>query len=119
MWISVRDTCLCSSRVKLKTLGHKVNTANIVAVGIVLDGDHGGLQLLVGDGHLLDAVPSPALLDLDDLPVPGELVGDLPHPRHPHVGELDGVVAVPVRHNGLWWSRCKTMVLKKKINDTN
>ena len=106
---------LASSRVKLKTLGNKVNTTNIVTVGVVLDGDHSRVQLLIGHGHLLDAVPSSALLDLDDLSVSGELVGDLPHARHTHVGELDGVVAVPVRHDVLGRSWSKTMVLKIKL----
>ena len=47
----------------------KVNATDVVAVGVTLDGVDGGLELLVGDCHLLDDVPAPALLHLDDLPV--------------------------------------------------
>ena len=38
-------------------------------------------------------------LYLDELAVPGEFVCDLTHPRHSRVNELDGVVAVLVRHH--------------------
>ena len=88
----------CRLRVpELHTLRHEVDAPHVVAVGVVLDGGHGGLQLLVAHGHLLDGVPAAALLHLHDLAVAGELVGDLPHPRHADIGELYGEVAVLVR----------------------
>ena len=87
----------------LKTLRHEVDPPDVVAVGVVLDGGHCSLQVLVTHGDLLDGVPAAALLHLHDLPVLGELVGDLLHPGHPDVGEVDGEVPVLVRHNPLGW----------------
>ena len=87
------------SRLCLHALGHKVDPPHVVRVGVVRQRLHGGLQVGVGDCHPLDGVPGTALLHLDDLPVPGELVGDLPDPGHAGVGEVEGEVTVTVGHN--------------------
>ena len=85
----------------LETLRHEVDPSDVVAVGVVLDGGDGSFQILVTHRHLLYGVPAPALLHLHNLPVLGELVGDLLDPGHPDVSELDGEVAVLVGHNPL------------------
>ena len=84
--------------VKLHALGDKVNPAHVVAVGVVLQRPHGRVHLLVRHGHPLDCVPRPSLLNLDNLTMSGELIGDLPDSGHPRIGELYGEVSVPVRH---------------------
>ena len=85
----------------------------VIGVGIVGERGHGAVEIGVRDGHPLHSVPRPALLHLDNLPVPRELIGDLTHARHARVGELDGEVAVAVRHDPHFWCRRKTWVLGK------
>ena len=84
----------------------------VIGVGIVGERGHGAVEIRVGDSDPLHCVPGAALLHLDNLSVPRELIGDLAHSRHAGVGELNGKVAVAVRHNPNVGRRRKTRVLK-------
>lgn len=97
---------------KLEALGHKVNTAHILVVGVGGDGVHGRLHVGVGHGHPLDGVLGAALVHLDQLAVPREVVGDLPHTGHACVDELDGEIAVLVGHHAHAGRNFQTRVLK-------
>ena len=52
------------------------------------------LNVCIADGHPLHHVLSAALVHLRQLTVLRELVGDLPHPGHAGVDELDGEVSI-------------------------
>ena len=83
----------------------------VIGVGIVGERLHGAVEIGIGDGHPLHGIPRPALLHLHYLAVPRELIGDLTDARHARVGELDGEVAVAVRHDPHVGCRRKTWVL--------
>lgn len=84
---------------ELEALRHKVYPPHVLVVRIRRNRPHGGVDVGVADGDPLDGVLGAALVHLDELPVAGEVVGDLLDPGHPGVDELDGVVAVLVRHH--------------------
>ena len=86
----------------------------VIGVGIVGEGSHGTVQVRVRDGHPLHGVPRATLLHLHDLAVPRELVGDLPHPGHAGVGELDREITVSVGNNLNVRCWTKTWKLKKR-----
>ena len=84
----------------------------VIGVGIVGERSHGAVEIRIGDSDSLHSISGPTLLHLDNLSVPRELIGDLAHSRHAGVGELNGKVAVAVRHNPDIGRRRKTWVLR-------
>ena len=86
----------------------------VIGVGVVGERCHSAVEISVGDGDALHRVPRAALLHLDDLSVPRELVRDLAHSRHTSICELDGKVAVAIRHNPYVGCRRKTRILKNE-----
>ena len=96
----------------LETFRDKVDTPDIIAICILFYCSYSCIQILIGDGHFLNWVPPPTLLDLDDLSVSWKLVGDLPHSRHADIGKLYGEVSVLISHDPLTWSRCQCGILQ-------
>lgn len=84
----------------------------VIGVGVMGERSHGAVEISIGNSDPLHRVPRTALLHLDNLSVPRELVGDLAHSRHTRVGELYGKVAVTVRHNPDVRCRRQTWVLR-------
>ena len=97
----------------LETFRDKVDTPNIIAICILFYCSYSCIQILVGDCHFLDGVPTATLLDLDDLPVSWKLVSDLSHSRHADICKLNGEVSVFISYNPLARGRSQRRILKE------
>ena len=53
----------------LETFRDKVYATNVIAICILFYCSYSCVQVLVGDGHFLNGVPTPTLLDFDNLSV--------------------------------------------------